>query len=452
MTTRHFLLGALFWPLFVQGCAPKPFELPTDAPSDVALPVPTPVHATGSGPGGPAGAVDPGREPTGVLTLQGALAATVSRNPELQSFSWAVRATDAELLQAGVRPNPELSVTPENFVGSGTFDNRTQFQNTLQLSQLIELGDKRARRSDVAVSARDKASAEYEAKRVEILGATTLDFIEVLGDQERLKLAQLAVSQGRESLTAAERRVEAGVGSRLEVTRTKILVARAEVALEHVEHELKTSRRNLAARWGARVPVFAEVQGELFDQHTVPTLEQLEARLDEAPERKLAIAEVRMRAAEVALARTKQTSDVTVSAGWRHGRSWDDQTAVAGFSIPLQLFHRYEGDIAAAEATEQAARYRSQTAETRLSAVLFGLYQELLHAQAELEVIRKEIVPQSEEALALARKGFGEGLFSQLELLDAQRTLVEVRREFIETAATFHRLVAEVERLLGEAL
>lgn len=84
--------------------------------------------------------------------------------------------------------------------------------------------------------------------------------------------------------------------------------------------------------------------------------------------------------------------------------------------------------------------------------VLFGLYQELLHARSELEVMRTEIVPRSEEALAIAGKGFSEGLFSQLEYIDAQRTLVEVRQEYIEAAAAFHRLVAEVERLLGEAL
>lgn len=66
-----------------------------------------------------------------------------------------------------------------------------------------------------------------------------------------------------------------------------------------------------------------------------------------------------MRAAEVALAYTKRITDVTVSAAWRHGRDWDDQTAVAGFSIPLQVFHRYEGAIAASEATEHGARLRA---------------------------------------------------------------------------------------------
>ena len=66
--------------------------------------------------------------------------------------------------------------------------------------------------------------------------------------------------------------------------------------------------------------------------------------------------------------------------------------------------------------------------------------------------MREEIVPSSEEALALARKGYSEGLFTQLELIDAQRTLTEVRREQLRAATTYHKLVAEIERLLGDSL
>lgn len=459
MTRRHRSFNATLGLLFyLTGCAlgpPDPGSPAVDTPHEEAS------HSTSPGERpGTAQAAAPTiaelatevSEPTGVLTLPGALASVLARSPELTSFSWDIRAADAEVLQAGLRPNPEFSMNPENFVGSGQYASQIQFQNTLQLSQLIELGGKRSRRTDVAERARDKLSAEYEAKRVEVLAGTTVDFIELLSDQERLTLARTAVRQAEGTLAAAAKRVQAGVGSPLEEVRARVLLARARIVEEHTEHELLAARQNLAARWGGTEPLFTAAKGELYAAHVIPPLESLVARLASAPEWQVSVAEERVRTAEAALARTKQTPDVTLAAAWRHGRDWDDQSTVAAFSMPLQIFNRYQGEVAAAEAQARGATLRTKGIESRLRAVLFGLYQEILHAQAEMEAMRKEIVPRSEEALALARKGFGEGLFSQLDLLDAQRTLIEVRHENIQAAATFHRLVAEAERLLGEAL
>jgi outer membrane protein TolC len=43
-------------------------------------------------------------------------------------------------------------------------------------------------------------------------------------------------------------------------------------------------------------------------------------------------------------------------------------------------------------------------------------------------------------------------VFSQLELLDAQRTLLELRRERSAVAVAYHELIIEIEKLLGEPL
>jgi cobalt-zinc-cadmium efflux system outer membrane protein len=368
------------------------------------------------------------------------------------AFSWDLRASDARVVQAGLRPNPELSVNPENFVGSGDYRDRQQLQNTLQLSQLIELGDKRARRTEVAERTRDKSAVDYEAKRVEVLGATTLDFIAVVSDQERLTLAELATHQADELLHAVKKRIKAGVGSTLEQKRAEVQLARSKIAEDHARHQLLASRQNLAARWGGKSPIFTEARGELFTTHPVPPLDSIMGRLEASPERRAAIAEEKVLAAEAALARTKQTSDVTVGAGWRQGRSWDDQSTVAFVTIPLQVFNRYQGEVAQADALERKAKSSTSAVETRLRAVLFGLYQEILHAQDEVSLVRGEILPRSEEALALARSGFDQGLFTQLDLLDAQRTLLEVRSEYIQAGQTYNQLLAEIERLLGEPL
>ena len=91
------------------------------------------------------------------LTLRDAAFLTLQRNPELAAFGKEMRALEGATLQAGLRPNPELSVNVENIgnVQPLTGDiNSTkavaqevvQQITTIRIYQLVELGGKRAAR------------------------------------------------------------------------------------------------------------------------------------------------------------------------------------------------------------------------------------------------------------------------------------------------------------------
>src|SRR3989337_3662608 len=89
-------------------------------------------------------------EPIVVMTLPQAQSLALMKNPELAAFSWEVRARDAQAIQAGLLPNPEINVEVENFGGSRNFRGFNVTETTIQLSQLIELGGKRSQRRYVA--------------------------------------------------------------------------------------------------------------------------------------------------------------------------------------------------------------------------------------------------------------------------------------------------------------
>jgi len=85
-------------------------------------------------------------EATGVITLRQALALALMHNRELKVFSWDVRISQARQLQASLPPNPELEVEVEEVGGPGDRSGFDGAETTIQLSQLIELGDKRKKR------------------------------------------------------------------------------------------------------------------------------------------------------------------------------------------------------------------------------------------------------------------------------------------------------------------
>lgn len=445
MKTRLFLLGLLI-------------------PAHAALGVANAISSSDSLPGGQDPATDtahddtPHEEPapppdvSGDVTLRDVLAATLRGSPRLKAYSWEVRSSDAKVLQAGLRPNPELSINPENFVGSGAFGNQVQYQNTLQLSQLIELGDKRQLRREAASATLDRTQIEYDSTRVDVLGSATVDFIDVVAAQEDVRIARSSLGQAEELVRAVEKRTRASIGTPLEEKRARIMVARARNSLNAAVRSLQAVKLKLAANWGSRGPGVRSASGDLFTTHRLPPVDELLARTEAAPERRVAVAEEKVRAAEAALARSRRVSDVVVTGAWRQGRNWDDQAVVAGVSFPLKIFDRAQGDIASSEAQVEKAKVETTSVDVRLRAAVYALYQEIVQAKEVAEVMAKDIVPRTEEAMTLAKSGFAQGIYTQLDLLDAQRTLIEVRREHVEAGAKYHRLVAEVEKLLGTPL
>ncbi len=107
-------------------------------------------------------------EPAGSITLRQALALALMHNPELKAFSWDVRVSEARQLQASLWPNPELEVEVEEVGGQGQRSGFDAAETTIQLSQLIELGDKRNKRTKLASMEKELAGWDYEARRLDV--------------------------------------------------------------------------------------------------------------------------------------------------------------------------------------------------------------------------------------------------------------------------------------------
>ncbi|MDX2167737.1 MAG: TolC family protein, partial [Deltaproteobacteria bacterium] len=171
----------------------------------------------------PAGAAPP----DGDLTLRAALAAALQDNAALAAGASAVRAGDGRLQQAGLLPNPELKLELENFGGSGSQKNYESAETTLRLSQLIELGGKRARRVTLAGLERDAAQWDYEARRADLAAATARAFVDVLTAQARLALADELAQLAARSATAVDAQVRSGGAAPVETTRAQLASAQA---------------------------------------------------------------------------------------------------------------------------------------------------------------------------------------------------------------------------------
>lgn len=388
-------------------------------------------------------------EPAGALNLQAALALALQANPGLRAASREQDATEAAIVQAGAWPNPTLDAQVEDL----RRDNRT---TTLQLSQPIELGGKRAARVTAAERARDQAASALAARRADIRAATVTAFFEVLTAQERLRLAQDSVGLAQAGTRAAENRVAAGKVSPLEETRARVAEAGIRVELLQAEGTLRSARQQLAALWGNPAPRFTRVDGAVDQLPGMASDGDLLGRLAEAPVVRQARLEVERRRALSDLEQARRIPDVTVSLGAKRVPSSEGETGggrrnqvVVGLSIPLPIFDSNRGNVAEALSREEKARDELAAAELQLGADVAQATERLRSARATAQTLQRDALPGAETAYKAATKGFELGKFSFLEALDAQRTLFQVRAQYLLALADAHRAAGELDRLLG---
>jgi cobalt-zinc-cadmium efflux system outer membrane protein len=394
----------------------------------------------------------PGENPAGELALRQALAQSLLRNPGLAAFSLEVRAREAQALQAGLLPNPELTVEMENFAGSGEFSGLDAAESTVSLGQLVELGGKRGKRRTAAALEAKLAGWDYEAKRLDVLTDTAKAFVEVLASQERLTQATELAALAERFFQTVRARVEAGKVSPVEQTRAQVAVAAARLDAGRAERSLAAARQSLAALWGEGEPVFSRAVGALADMQPVTPLTRLAAQIEQNPDLARWATETEQRRAGLALARAGAIPDLTVGLGVRNDQVSGDSALVAGVSIPLPVFDRNQGGVAAARAALNKACHEQQSARSQALASLGASYRDLASAYAEGITLKGQILPAAESAFEAATLGYQAGKFGFLEVLDAQRTLFEVRGQYLEALTNYHQARAEVERMIGAPL
>lgn len=394
-------------------------------------------------------------EPTGLgdaLSLQRAVANALAKNPELQTSTYALRAADARTTQAGLGPNPELSVQLEDFAGTGRHRDFDAAQVTFALSQVIELGSKRERRVDAARKAQGLLAVEVQARQLDVLAEVARRFIRVAADQQQIALTRRATELAGKTVAEVEKRVKAAKSPEVELHRARIALTRAQVEEEHAEHELLSSRRKLAATWGDTEARFAPVSADLYALPTLGDFDALQTRLASNPDFTRFASEERLRDAEVRLAQSRRAPNIQIAAGIRRLQATQDEAFVLSLSMPLMMRDRNEGGIAEAEARRNSVSAEKQAAFIRAQAQLFELYQELRHSITEAKSLSGDVLPQMEQVLKGTEYAYQRGRYSYLEWVDAQRDLLDARRSLIEAAANAHRYLAEIERLTGELL
>lgn len=377
------------------------------------------------------------------LSLNTALDLAFHANPALSAARHELEALGATVIQAQVLPNPEISSTIED-------TRRATRTTTLLLSQPIELGGKRADRVKAATWGQTAALAELDARRAEIRASVVIAFFDVLVAQERMRLAQSSIELAQRVSSAAARRVVAGKVAPLEEIRARVAEAGVRVEFTLATSELTSARKRLASTWGNPTPRFERAEGELETLPVLPALDDLHARLNDAPQLRRARIEVDRRLALVNVERSRRIPNLTVSLGARRDEELSLNQAIFGISMPVPVFNRNQGNLLESLSRTDKSRDELSATEIRLSNDLAIAYEQLMTARSETETLLREILPGAQSGYDAATRGFELGKFGFMDVLDAQRTLFQAQSQYLRALALTHRSAAEINRILGD--
>ncbi len=410
-----------------------------------------------------------------VLTLADALTRAQAQNLRLKvssaAVAAAVAAATAARAQAARPANPELSLAYENVAGSGAYAGTDSAETTLAISQAF--GGGRRARAHVAAVELALAQDAQSVQRLELAADTTRRFIAVVAAQEKLALAQRAEVLAVSTRDDLDKRAAAARAPIAERNRARMAYQRARLFVGRAEADLLLARQQLAALWrtgekwnadenaGERGTAasadFSRASGDLFALPPITDDDTLLAALERSPLHATLRNNEKLRAAEVAHARALGRPPVTASVGLRAFSNKDsantgDNALLFGVSLPIPLFNRNRGAIAASEARLDAQRAENSLTQREAELRLLALTAELKQAGAEADTLRNITLPLANEALEQTRYGFERGRFSWLELASVQQELIDTETTAIAAAANYHTLLADLEALTGLTL
>lgn len=382
-------------------------------------------------------------EPVTSLTLDEAIRLALEHSPTVAAARREIEATEGQILQGSLRPNPDIAYAAEDMRHASRSSNA-------QLDIPIETAGKREARIEAAQRGRIVAVSDLGSAQLRLRTAVTAAFFDVLAAQELTALAKQTVLLAQRATDIASKRVTAGKVSPVEETRARVAEAGVRVSLLQAESQLRNARHRLSGLWGNPEPRFTEVSGELDRLMASPDLEVVQRRLAASPLLERAQRELERRRSLVSLEQRRAVPDVSFSLGMKRQETLSGDQVLVGVKVPLPVFNRNQGNLLEALRREDKAREELRAVRVSLSSEALQALERVGARRDEVELLRRDLVPGAQSAYEAATIGFENGKFSFLEVLDAQRTYFSAKSQYLTALAAFHRAQTELESLLGQ--
>lgn len=394
------------------------------------------------------------------LTLEQVLNEALSRNLKLIAERFNITIGEARILQAGLKPNPVLSVGGNylDVLGSGFDPGKSAAGPTevnARVDYLLERGRKRQERIAVAEAAKAVSQLELlDSTRTLILDVQN-GFTEVLLAKENLNLARASL-EGFNRIVAVNRtRVESGDLARVELVRSEVAALQFRNQVRQSELRLRLAKNRLQTLMGRTA--FAadfDVEGALRrDPLLLTQPEILRAALAARPDLDALRRDQARSQADVRLQIAQGKVDYSIGVGYnrqlRVGSGHRGDSLGVFFSLPLPMYNRNQGEIERARQELEQIQARIHGLEQEIAAEAANAFEQYSTAKTLLESIEADMLEQARRVLDVIGFSYRRGEAAFVELLDAQRTFNDTMQGLNEARAEYAKSLFLIDSISG---
>jgi outer membrane protein, heavy metal efflux system len=383
-------------------------------------------------------------------TLDEVLAIARRLSPDLAARALDTEAAQARVEIAGSLADPMLRITSDEIDRtSGPRQNKMFFT----VEQEFPLWGKRDLKRAQAGAEVARTQADARMTEAELVEKVKVGFAQYYQADQAIRTTENLHRVVHDIARVARDRYAQGRGSQQEVYKAEVEITRLSTELVRLE----ATRRRTAARLNALLarPIDAPLAQPvklrpLPSEAALAPAALMERARAGNPSLAGGDAQIASAAAGQQLADKSWYPDVTLKAGAidRTGNGPNGYVAEIGLRVPLQ-WGLHEAQQREAAAQVGGAQARRQALELQIQSDLGAFIADLAGSRKTGDLIRAQLLPQSQALLRSGVAGYGLGRAELVDVLRAEHDLADQRIELLSAEFDQQRQLAAIERLIG---
>ena len=382
------------------------------------------------------------------LTFKEALAIAYRNNPDLQAEIDKARAMRGYFIQSGLYPNPQVTLTAENFGGSGAYSSYEAAETTASITQPIPLGNRlyyqqRATYGDYLASL-----AQIEVYKATLYINVGAAYVDALYAGQWHEVTKKLTRVNEDIVAAIDRRVKAGAGAELDLRLAQVRLGDARIQQQKAGRDTLAQRAKLSRLLGDGLREDRRLVDRGLPDVALKWPELIK-KLPQSPQLQQLQIQLQAKRATITAVKKAVWPDLNVQLGGRHFEDDGSNAVVASLNAEVPVFNRNQGKILTAEAqyTQTAHMYQGTRLDVRQN--IYTVFLQAQQSRYEADLVTNSLLPLARKSIKLAQEGYKMGRYTYLELSLSLNTLFEEERHYQQAHADFHKTLIQLTGLLG---
>ncbi|MFO1096499.1 MAG: TolC family protein, partial [Planctomycetaceae bacterium] len=335
------------------------------------------------------------------LTLAALEQLALEHNPAIQEAAAAAQKSVGYRWQVGRYPNPFVGYSGQQLFDAGTD------QHLAMIEQDFVTGKKLRLSEQVLDHEVQSQLWEVEAQRYRVLTDIRLRFYEALAAQRRVELADEFHHVTEEGVRVAIKRKEALEGSQPEVLQAEIQLNEIDLLRRRAQIAYEAAWKDLAATAGvpqmSPTPLSGSLDPAEISRDWDATYQSV---VGTSPELRAAYARVNRARANLDRQQAQPIPNVGVILQGGYDQGTNSHIVNLQVGVPVPIFNRNRGNIAAAFAEYSQATHDARLSELSLKARRARVAQEFDSAAAGVQRYSEVILLRAQKTLKLSKQAY----------------------------------------------